>query len=92
MDSLTLITKKYGGEDAAHPRFTAPLVRDSRSAVSRLPGLAPTNTFDLYSGSGDHRYRLEDYTIKIAANQHFLILSINIKITVPITVATRSNA
>jgi hypothetical protein len=80
MDSLTRTTKKYDGEDAAHPRFMTPLVRDSRNAVSGLPGVASPNTFKLYSGSDEHRYQAKYYTIKVAASQHFLILSINIKV------------
>jgi hypothetical protein len=59
--------------------FMAPLVRDSRSAVSRLSGVASPNNFDLHSD--DCRYRTKDYVNKIAASQHFLILSINIKVT-----------
>jgi hypothetical protein len=55
--------------------FMAALVRGSRSAVSRLPGV----TFDLYSAA--RGYRPEDYIIKIATSQHFLVLSINIKVT-----------
>lgn len=60
--------------------FMAPLVRDLRSAVSRLPGVASPNTFDFYSD--DYlRYRHKDYIVKIVASQHFFILSINIKAT-----------
>jgi hypothetical protein len=70
MDSFTLITKKYDGENAAPPRLHGP--------VRRLPAVASRNTSDLYYDS--HRYRPEDYTIKFAASQHFLILSINVKV------------
>jgi hypothetical protein len=52
----------------------APLVRDSRSGGSRLPGAASPNNFYLYYD--DHGYRPKDYIIEIAASQHFLILSI----------------
>lgn len=64
--SLTLISRKHDGE-------YAPLVRDSRSAVRRLPGVASPNNFDLYYH--DHGYQPKDYIIKIAPSQHFLILS-----------------
>jgi hypothetical protein len=55
-------------------RSMASLVWDSRRAVSRLPGAASPNNFDLYYD--DHGYRPKDYKIKIAASQHFFILSI----------------
>jgi hypothetical protein len=45
-----------------------PLVRDSRSAIGRLPGVVSPDTFDLYCDSDDNRYRR-----KIAASRHFLI-------------------
>lgn len=57
----------------------APLVRDSHSTVSRLPGIASPDTSELYYGS--HCYRPQDYIINIAASQYFLIFSINIKVT-----------
>jgi hypothetical protein len=40
--------------------FMAPFVRDSRSAVSGLPGAASPNTFDLYCDSDDHRCQPKD--------------------------------
>jgi hypothetical protein len=59
--------------------FMAALVRDSRSAVSRLSGAASPNTSDFYSD--DYRCRPKDYTITTAASQRFITLSINIKAT-----------
>jgi hypothetical protein len=81
MDLLTLITSKYDGEDAARPRFMAPLVRNLCNAFSGLPGVASPNASELSSVSDEQRYEPKDHIIKIADSQHLLIISISIKVT-----------
>lgn len=62
--------------------YMAPLVRDSRSAVSRLLDFGSPNNLICCDG---HLYWPKDYIIKMAASQYFLMLSINIKVTALVT-------